>query len=125
MEIAKTTGTLNGKKFVLALKVDGDGDKATVSLDVTANGEDASLTVDVSYTPSGPKFSVPTFSVDTATATCLAGCGLGAIKPIIECAHQNNNVQDFITCVRSKGLSILLDAATCLLPCLSGAAPQR
>ena len=51
---------------------------------------------------------------------CLATCGLKALAgPIIDCVRKSNSVDEFIDCMKKKGLSIVTDAASCALDCFS------
>lgn len=62
--------------------------------------------------------SVPGIHIGSTLAGCLAGCGLAASKPIIECAKKHKTIVDFKNCVQNKGLSIAANAVVCLLACL-------
>ena len=92
------------------------GDKHTTA-EFKAKFDDGVKSPDATVSPSVNA----TFSITTdPLAMCLLGCvGSALVKPLIECF--NRDIQKYLECLKSKGLSIAADAVSCAIGCLDKA----
>jgi len=95
--------------------------------DWNPNEVNFTLTIEVGQTKTTANFKAnpestlltATYSIATDTKTiCLLGCvGTVVVQPMLECL--NKDINQYITCLKNKGLSIAGKAVACAIECLA------
>jgi hypothetical protein len=128
MEIIMAAGTIfdvstsiNQAPLTLVFKYDYEEpqrgiqpDAITFTLFVKTNGVSAEIKAIATFATQSINL---TFNSIDPQSLCLIGCaGKALIKPLIDCF--NTDVNKYIDCLKSKGLSIAVEIAECAIGCL-------
>lgn len=91
---------VNNIKFILSIEANGVSNRIEATVNLNTN-----------------LISLKLSSINNPKSHCFLACaGKALIKPLIECF--NTDIQQYLICLRQKGLFIVTDIVNCIIECL-------